>query len=298
VPTNFSELEGHDAYELLGVGTDASQQDIRLAYRALARSHHPDLFSGQAEKDEAEERIRLLNAARDVLKNHRSAYDAFRCADDVEEPANYEIIDDPWDTAEAGAPPPKPAPTVDSGAPRPAPTWSPTDNRPTPSPRYEYSPRARPHGSPMRLRDHQWRRPIGCVMVIGAIIVVSALIDLFSTSGPKPSASVPNSLAGTWKGTVSEKSGRGNKSTWSVQITLHAGKHNGDVDYFDGKCTGTAVPVSYKAGKLTVSTEFSKALKSCDVGDFELALKHHPRLAITYRDHNGKVASSGILTAD
>ncbi len=290
MPENFNALGGHDAYELLGVEPDASRQDIRLAYRALARSHHPDLFTAQAEKAQAEEHIRLLNAARDILDDHRSAYDAFRCADDVEEPADYEIIDDPWDTAQAGAAPPKPAPAPAPGyvPPRPAPAWSPPPHVPP----------ARPPGAPMRLRDHGFRHPVGCLVIAVAIFVVPFAIDVIknlSASGPEPSASVPDSLAGTWKGTVARKSG--DKSRWGVEITLHAGKRNGDVTYLDGQCTGTAVPVSYKAGKLTVSTEFSKEHDNCDVGDFELTLKHAPRAAIAYHDQNGKLTFSGVLTA-
>jgi hypothetical protein len=97
----FGELAGRDAYEVLGVDPDASPEEIRRAYRSRVKACHPDLFTDPSEKAAADQGIRLLNAAYEVLENRRAAYDAFR-ADDAE------IIDDPWDTAEAGAAGPGP----------------------------------------------------------------------------------------------------------------------------------------------------------------------------------------------
>lgn len=37
-----------DYYGILGVGRDATRQEISHAYRALMRSHHPDMDGGQA----------------------------------------------------------------------------------------------------------------------------------------------------------------------------------------------------------------------------------------------------------
>ncbi len=53
-----------DPYEALGVGKDASQADIRKAYRDLAKKLHPDLNPGDKE---AEERFKGISAAYAIL---------------------------------------------------------------------------------------------------------------------------------------------------------------------------------------------------------------------------------------
>jgi DnaJ-class molecular chaperone len=55
-----------DPYDVLGVPRDASQSDIRKAYRRLAKKHHPDLNPGN---EEAEKRFKEISAANDILGN-------------------------------------------------------------------------------------------------------------------------------------------------------------------------------------------------------------------------------------
>ena len=43
-------MAGKTHYEVLSVGTGASAEDARRAYRKLARDHHPDRFQDPAEK--------------------------------------------------------------------------------------------------------------------------------------------------------------------------------------------------------------------------------------------------------
>jgi curved DNA-binding protein CbpA len=67
-------------YELLGLRPDASQDEIRAAYRALARRHHPDTQHGAdpATADRSRHTMAALNAAWAVLGDpvRRQAYDA------------------------------------------------------------------------------------------------------------------------------------------------------------------------------------------------------------------------------
>ncbi|HVM86106.1 MAG TPA: DnaJ C-terminal domain-containing protein [Candidatus Binatia bacterium] len=55
-----------DPYKLLGVGRDASAEEIRKAYRKLAKQLHPDLNPGNAK---AEERFKAVSAANALLSD-------------------------------------------------------------------------------------------------------------------------------------------------------------------------------------------------------------------------------------
>ena len=63
-------------YDTLGVANTASADEIRKAYRKLARAHHPDVNPGDAA---AEARFKKVAAAYDVLSDEkkRKAYDEF-----------------------------------------------------------------------------------------------------------------------------------------------------------------------------------------------------------------------------
>jgi hypothetical protein len=120
---------------------------------------------------------------------------------------------------------------------------------------------------------------------------------LLRKPAPKPTASVPKPLAGTWEGVVGDKGkGKDKNSGWKAELTLRAGKHNGEVRYLGGKCVGTAVPVSYIENRLIVKTEFPKDASGCEVGDIQLTRRKDGKLDVTYHDDNGKVSSSGRLT--
>jgi molecular chaperone DnaJ len=64
-----------DYYEILGVDRDASDEDIKRAFRRAAQKHHPDVDASTG----AEERFKELNEAYRVLsdRQRRAAYDMF-----------------------------------------------------------------------------------------------------------------------------------------------------------------------------------------------------------------------------
>lgn len=55
-----------DPYQVLGVSRDASDEEIKRAYRLLAKKYHPDLNPGDAE---AAKKMQQVNAAYEQIKN-------------------------------------------------------------------------------------------------------------------------------------------------------------------------------------------------------------------------------------
>ena len=66
-----------DYYELLGVNKNATDDEIKSAFRKLAKQYHPDLHTG--DKEEAEAKFKKINEAYEVLsdKEKRAKYDQF-----------------------------------------------------------------------------------------------------------------------------------------------------------------------------------------------------------------------------
>jgi curved DNA-binding protein len=69
-------VEFKDYYKILGVARTASEDDIRKAFRKLAREYHPDVAK---DKTKAEERFKEINEAYEVLSDpeKRKKYDTF-----------------------------------------------------------------------------------------------------------------------------------------------------------------------------------------------------------------------------
>src|SRR3954469_5847726 len=67
-------VEFQDYYTTLGVPRDASEADIKKAFRKLARQHHPDVAK---DKKTAEEKFKQINEAYEVLSDpeKRKKYD-------------------------------------------------------------------------------------------------------------------------------------------------------------------------------------------------------------------------------
>lgn len=62
-----------DPYKVLGVDRNASDEEIKKAYRELVKKYHPDKYSGSDLKDIASEKLKEVNAAYDEIQRMRSS---------------------------------------------------------------------------------------------------------------------------------------------------------------------------------------------------------------------------------
>ena len=71
--------ESKDYYSILGVSKDATADDLKRAYRKLAKQYHPDAQHTEEDKKNAEAKFKEINEAYSVLsdENKRAQYDRF-----------------------------------------------------------------------------------------------------------------------------------------------------------------------------------------------------------------------------
>src|SRR5437667_9785316 len=72
-----------DYYDVLGVDKNANDDELKKAFRRLARQFHPDTLTGEQEKKAAEEKFKEINEAYAILSDQekRRRYDSFGHAD-------------------------------------------------------------------------------------------------------------------------------------------------------------------------------------------------------------------------
>ncbi len=62
----------NDPYQVLGVSPSASDEEVKKAYRELARKYHPDNYQNNPLADLAEEKMKEVNEAYDAINRQRS----------------------------------------------------------------------------------------------------------------------------------------------------------------------------------------------------------------------------------
>lgn len=61
----------NDPYAVLGISRNASDDEVKKAYRNLARKYHPDNFSDETSAEMAKEKMQEINEAYDSIVNSR-----------------------------------------------------------------------------------------------------------------------------------------------------------------------------------------------------------------------------------
>lgn len=92
---------GSDPYRVLGVSSGASEEEVKAAYRHLAKKYHPDLHP---DDPEAAQKMNEINAAYEQIKNPVKTQTAYRSAEPDGYSAGYsygtENAEQPsWDDA-------------------------------------------------------------------------------------------------------------------------------------------------------------------------------------------------------
>ncbi len=63
----------NDPYKVLGVSRDATDDEIKAAYRELAKKYHPDNYADNPLSDLVEEKMKEINEAYDTIRKERAS---------------------------------------------------------------------------------------------------------------------------------------------------------------------------------------------------------------------------------
>jgi len=214
----FEDLDGHDAYELLGVPEDASAEEIQRAHRRQVRTWHPDSRQDDGERGASDLRTTYINLAREILLDHRDRYDAYRRRNT-----------DLGDGLEEVAPPPRPS--------EPPPGESVV-------PKKEEASRQRPGGL------------TGVIAALALTIVIPILgvrMLLGGDSGEDTAAgpTVPARFAGSWTGSV-DYVGAAKDDHVTVRLHLNEGAEHGEIEYPQDECGGQVTVLTTASDRLTL----------------------------------------------
>lgn len=82
-----------DPYIVLGVDRNAGEEEIKKAYRKLARQYHPDNFAtDEAQRKVAEEKMKEINEAYDAIQNFKKNGTSYNTSDNSQHRSKYVAI--------------------------------------------------------------------------------------------------------------------------------------------------------------------------------------------------------------
>ena len=82
-----------DPYEVLGVNKNATDAEIKAAYKELARKYHPDNYADNPLSDLAEEKMKEINEAYDSIMNSRRGKKRSGASSDTDYTPSSEFMD-------------------------------------------------------------------------------------------------------------------------------------------------------------------------------------------------------------